>query len=92
MWSRMRVFSQGHAPGIGYLINPIARSGQDQLGVRNAATGNHGFVITEHHRTIDGDTEITEGETEINDLISGGTGSNELGRFSLDVEYHLPQA
>ena len=67
--------------GDGFSYPMIGESGPTfvELGVRNAAAGNHGFVITEHHRTIDGDTEITEGEAKINDLISGGAGSNELG-------------
>ena len=37
-----------------------------QLGVRDTATRNHGFIITEHHGPTDRDTEAAEGETDGN--------------------------
>ena len=36
------------------LVSCLSTNRKISMSVGNAATGNHGFVIAEHHRTIDG--------------------------------------
>ena len=54
-----------------------------ELGVRDGAAGDDGFIVSKHDWPINGNTEVAQSETEIDDLIGGCSGCHKLGTRTL---------
>jgi hypothetical protein len=51
----------------------------DKLGMRKRRSVDHGFIVSKHHvRSSNGNTEVSEGVPEINDLLGACFGSSVL--------------
>ena len=50
-----------------------------ELGMRDSAAGDNGFVVSKHDWPANRDTEAVQCQTEINDPISGSAGGHDLG-------------
>ena len=50
-----------------------------ELGVRDSAAGDDGFVVAKHDWPINRNTEVAQRQTEINDLVGGCASGHEFG-------------